>query len=432
MLKKEYDVEVGNKIYTLAQKLWPINRSITGNGVRKTLSVIQSIIPDLTIHEVSSGTKVFDWEVPNEWNVNEAWIKDSQGNTVVDFKNNNLHLVGYSTPVDLKISLQELSDRLYSLPEQSEAIPYVTSYYSPWWGFCIKDRQKKKLKEEEYHVYIDSSLKPGSLTYGELLIPGKSEKEIFLSTYICHSSMANNELSGPCVTTYLAKWIQSLEDRNYSYRVVFIPETIGSITYISKNIDVLKERVTAGFNITCVGDDRCYSYLPSRAGSTIADTAAMHVLKHIDPSYKRYSFLERGSDERQYCAPGVDLPVATIMRSKYGEYSEYHTSLDDLENVVTPKGLQGGFEAIKAAISCVEYNLVPDNVHLCEPRLGKRGLRSNLSIAGTCDVHDLMNLIAYSDGTKSLLEIAEIINVPFGKAIELYKILESHSILIEK
>ncbi|SVC95653.1 uncharacterized protein METZ01_LOCUS348507, partial [marine metagenome] len=233
---------IGRDIHKLAKKLWPINRSITGVGVRETLNIIKQHIPELIINEVPSGTKVFDWEIPKEWEVKEAWIRDPKGKKICNFKENNLHLVGYSTPVKARMSLTELNEHLCSLPEKPDAIPYVHSYYNDWWGFCISQNERDTLEEGIYEVYIDSKKFEGSLTYGELLIAGESEREIFLSTYVCHPSMANNELSGPTVTTFLAKWIQKLKHRKYSYRIIFIPETIGSITYLSYNKDVMQKR----------------------------------------------------------------------------------------------------------------------------------------------------------------------------------------------
>jgi aminopeptidase-like protein len=246
----------------------------------------------------------------------------------------------------------------------------------------------------------------------------KTEKEVFLSTYICHPSMANNELSGPVVTTALARYLAAKPNRNYTYRIVFIPETIGSISYLSRNLEAMKSNIVAGFNISCVGDDRAYSFLPSRMGSKLSDVAAQHVLRHIEPNFKRYSWLDRGSDERQYCAPGVDLPIASIMRTKYGEFPEYHTSLDNLENLVTSSGLQGGYEAIRSAIEVIEGNVVPRVTVLCEPQLGKRGLYPTLSTkeSGT-QVSAMMDMISYCDGTRTLLEIAEIIGEPFAKLL---------------
>lgn len=242
--------------------------------------------------------------------------------------------------------------------------------------------------------------------------------------------MANNELSGPCVTTYLAKWLSELPDRRYTYRIVYVPETIGSIAYLSRHLDHLRQNVVAGFNITCIGDDRCYSYLPSRSGDTLSDRAALHVLKHLAPDFKRYTFCDRGSDERQYCAPGVDLPIATIMRSRYGTYPEYHTSLDDL-TVVTPRGFEGGFNALKKAIEAIENDAQPKSTIICEPQMGKRGLRPTVGTKSSFneDQYTMMNLWVYSDGKRSLLEIADVIGVPVWELSPIYERLKQHGIL---
>ena len=383
----------------------------------------------MVVREVPSGTQVFDWSVPKEWNIRDAWIKDSKGNKILDFKDNNLHVVGYSLPVNKKVNLEELKTIIYTQPEQPDAIPYVTSYYKERYGFCMTQNQKNNLKEDNYHIFIDSELKDGSLTYGEIIIPGDSNKEVFLSTYVCHPSMANNELSGPAVVIYLAKWLKSLPIRRYTYRIIFIPETIGSITYLSQNLEHLKKRVIAGFNISCVGDNRTFSYVASRYGNTLADKVAKNVLRFYYPEYKEYSFLKRGSDERQYNAPGVDLPVCAICRSKYGEYPEYHTSKDNLD-FISPEGLAGSFDVYKQCIIALENNYKYKVKVLCEPQLGKRGLYPTISQKGSSKVVKTMtDFIAYADGNNDLIDIGNIIDVPVEELVPIIKNLIDNDLI---
>ena len=404
---------IGDDIHNFARILLPFNRSLTGIGVRETLEAIRNEIPELEIFSVPSGTQAFDWEVPLEWQVNEAYVLDPLGNRILDYKTNNLHLVGYSAPFLGVVGLQELQEHLYSLPDQPTAIPYVTSYYQDRWGLCISNAEREKLIEGKYRVVIDTIKFAGNLNYGEIVIPGAIDKEIFLSTYICHPSMANNELSGPSVLTFIAKWLQDLPVRKYTYRIIFIPETIGSLVYLSKNLIHLKENVYAGFNLTCIGDDRAYSFLPSRNGNTVSDKIAQHVLKNLDRDFVIYKWEDRGSDERQYCAPGIDLPIASIMRTKYAQFPEYHTSLDNLENVVTPSGLFGGFNAVMRCLEALEKDCNPLIETLGEPQLGKRGLYPTLSTKTSGDsVRTLMNLITWSDGNTSLIDIANKLDVP--------------------
>lgn len=413
---------IGSDLHNLAKSLWPINRSLTGEGNRKTLSILKEINPHMNIFEVPTGTKVFDWTVPREWYVNDAYIITPSGKKICNFKENNLHLLGYSVSVHKKINLNELQKHLYSIPEQPLAIPYVTSYYEERWGFCLSQNDRDLLEDGDYLVFIDSKLFNGFLTYGEIFIKGKLDKEIFLSTYICHPSMANNELSGLVVSSYIANWLSYRKDNRFSYRFIFIPETIGSIAYLSKHYVNLKKKVIAGFNVSCIGDERSYSYLPSRNGNTISDKVAKHVLNWIDPNYVTYSWLDRGSDERQYCAPGIDLPIASILRTKYGNYPEYHTSLDNLEGVVTPKGLSGGYWALRRALELIEKNNIYKVNILCEPQMGKRGLYSTLSKKNFGDHKSLiMDFLSFCDGEHSLLDIANKINVP---AWDLYEIVE--------
>ena len=345
--------------------------------------------------------------------------------------------MSYSEPVDIDLDLSDLLPRLYSLPDQPDAVPYVTSYYKRTWGFCIQHAKKALLKPGNYHVKIDSTLAKGYLNYGEVLIVGSSAEEVLISTYICHPSMANNELSGPVVSTALINWIESLENLKYSYRFIFIPETIGSLVFLSRSLEHLQKFVFAGFNVSCVGDDRSYSYLPSRDEQTLSDSVAKHVLKHTSSNYVSYKWTDRGSDERQYCAPGIDLPIASIMRTKYGAYPEYHTSLDDL-TVVTPSGLYGGFTALRRAIYVIEHDYYPLSTVLGEPQLGKRNLypssitkltddnSSQINIART-----YLNILTYSDGNHSLLDIANLLDMPFWHLLPLATVLLDNG-LIEK
>ena len=424
--------DIAKEIYKLCEELFPINRSITGDGFRQSLSILQRYLPELKKFEVPTGTKCFDWEVPKEWNIKDAYIITPDGKKICDFKKSNLHVVNYSIPINRVVSFEELQKHLYSLPNQPDAIPYITSYYKKNWGFCITQKERDKLKPGNYKVFIDSELKDGSLTYGELIIPGKSKKEIMFSTYLCHPSLANDNLSGPVVTTFLAKWISNIKDRKYTYRIIIIPETIGSIVYLSRNYKTLKENVIAGFNVTCVGDERTFSYLPSRQGDTLSDKVALHVLKHVYPNFKKYSFLDRGSDERQYCSPGIDLPVCSVMRSKYGDYPEYHTSLDDL-NFISPKGLFESYKTYKKIVECIEMNDILYPTVLCEPQLGKRGLYPTISTKNSKNiVKDMMNFLAYCDGSLSNLEIAEKINVPLWKLKDIIDKLKKENILKEK
>ena len=421
---------IGYEIHKLAKKLWPLNRSITGKGTRDTLKELATYIPDLKIRSVLSGTPVFDWNVPKEWKVKEAYIISPKGKKICDFSENNLHLIGYSAPFKGEVSLEILKEHLHTLPNQPDAIPYITSYYEERWGFCLTHKQFSQLEEGNYQVNINTELFDGELNYAELFIKGKSEKEIFLSTYICHPSMANNEISGPAVVTFLTKWLKEIEKTEYSYRIIFIPETIGSITYLSLNHKKMTENTYAGFNVTCVGDDRAYSYLPSRNGNTISDIVAKHILKWTDANFKHYSWLNRGSDERQYCSPGIDLPVASIMRTKYREYPEYHTSLDNLENVVTPKGLDGGYWAIRRAIEAIERNKKYKVSVLCEPQMGKRGLYQTLSTKKTDkNIQFIMDFISYCDGKNTLIEISEKLNVPIWDLYDLVEKLQKNNLI---
>lgn len=411
--------ENGKSMYALADRMFPICRSITGNGFRESLEMIREEVPEIQVYEVPTGTAVFDWTVPKEWNIRGGGIYRLNGDKVIDFKDSNLHIVGYSLPIDKVVSREELLEHVYTMPDQPDWIPYVTSYYKERWGFCMTENQKQTLTDEEYHVVIDSTLEDGSLTYGELIVPGQTDDEILFSSYLCHPSMANDDLSGPVVLTELMKYVLQMKDRRYTYRFVINPETIGAITYISRNLDALLKHVKAGFVLSCVGDDRTYSYLATKYGDTLTDRVMQNVLKFHFPEYKKYSFLDRGSDERQYGSAGVNLPVCGFCRSLYTKYPEYHTSADNMD-LISPEGLQGAYDVMVKVIMALENNYHYTMTCQCEPQLGKRGLYPTISYRGS---HDSVNVIrdftAYADGSHDLIDISNIINVPIDILIDI-------------
>lgn len=326
------------------RRLFPIMRSITGNGVRQTHDILCELLP-LQRTEIPSGTPCFDWNIPKEWHVREAYVIDPKGQRILDIQDHNLHLVNYSIPFRATISRAELDIHLHSLPEQPDAIPYVTSYYVPRWGFCLSHRQREKLLEGQYEVVVDTSLESGSLTLSDAVLPGRESREILISTYTCHPSMANNELSGPLVAAFLYRRLAAVSDRRYTYRFAFLPETIGSIAYLSLHGNHLTSQLEAGFVTSCVGDRAPFTYKRSRRGDTLGDRAACYTLEHYsDAAPRLIDFVPRGSDERQYCSPGFNLPVGVIARSIYGSYAEYHTSLDNL-HFVSAHALAGSVDA---------------------------------------------------------------------------------------
>lgn len=417
----------GKEMYDLAVRLFPICRSITGDGFRQSLGIIREHVPEMQVFEVPSGTEVFDWTVPKEWNIRGGWIRRKDGETVIDFRDSNLHVLGYSVPIHQMVSRKELLEHVYTQSEQPDWIPYVTSYYKERWGFCMSERQKQQLTDPEYEVCIDSTLADGSLTYGELIVPGETDEEVFFSTYLCHPSMANNELSGPCLMTALIRYVQSLPKRRYTYRFIIVPETIGSITYLSRNIKSMQQHVKAGFVLSCVGDDRTYSMVSTKYEDTLADRVLENVLHFHYPDYIRYSFMKRASDERQYGSAGVGLPVCAFCRSKYHEYPEYHTSADDL-SLISPAGLQGSYDVMVKVINALEYNRHYQMTCPCEPQLGKRGLYPTISQKGTYAAFRAMqHFTAYADGRNDLIAISEIIGTPVDQLIPIVgKLMEHH------
>ena len=421
----------GRGMHALARRLWPLHRSLTGQGTRESLCLIQKVLPGLTLHEVPSGTQVFDWTIPDEWTMRDATLTDPDGNLVVAYSESNLHVVGYSVPIDASLDLEELQEHLHSIPEQPDAVPYVTSYYNPRWGFCLTHELRQALKPGRYHARIDSTLEPGSLTYGELILPGESADEIFISTYICHPSLANNELSGPVVATALATYVMSLPRHHYTYRFAFTPESIGAIAYAACNLESLRRNVVAAINLSCIGDDRAYTYLASRNGNLRIDRLAKRVIRTRE-NVREYSYLGRGSDERHYGAPGVDLPMISLMRSRYADYPEYHTSLDDLDRVVTPSGLQGGFDLVRDVIDAMEAEPVLVTTVRGEPQLGRRGLYHTVQKKSTPeDVMLRTNILAYADGHHTLSDMVELFNAPLSTLRPMVDELISHGLLYE-
>lgn len=408
------DKNYGSKMYLWAKKIFPFNRSLTGLGVDQTLEFIKNNSNNLKIHKVKSGTKVFDWTVPYEWKIAEGYIENIKGKKIIDIKNNNLHVVGYSKKINKVISKKELIKNLYFIKKQPDAIPYVTSYYKKNWGFCLSYNQLKKMTDKHYKIKINSSFKKGFLKYGELYLKGASKKEILYSTYICHPSMANNEISGPVVTLMLYNLLKKRKNF-YSYRFIFLPETIGSICFIKKNIKYLKKNLIAGFVNTCLGDNQNYSFLSSRYSNTYADKVGLFVLNKFIKKYKKFSYLDRGSDERQYCSPGVDLPVCSLMRTKYGEYKEYHTSKDDL-NFISEKGLLGSLNLLFNVYLIIEKNLFCKVNQLCEPFMTNKNIGyPSISKAKTpVSIKNIMDVIAYSDGKNDTIDLSNLLNLDFN------------------
>lgn len=400
-------------IDSLLHRLFPICRSITGNGVRETLGILGETIP-LNVIEIPSGTAVFDWEVPSEWNIRDAWIKDANGNRVVDFRASNLHVVGYSVPVRRSMTLEELRPHLHTLPEQPDAIPYLTTYYKRDWGFCLTHRQLEQMQDSNYEVCIDSTLEPGMLTLAECVLPGETNEEVFLSTYCCHPSMANNELSGPVMTTALYRYLAGLEKRYYTYRFCWVPETIGALAYLHLRGDLLKQRMKAGFVVTCCGDSGAFTYKKVRNPRNDVDRTVLHVLRHMGLEHKVVEFFPTGSDERQYSSPGFNLPVGSLMRTMYGTNPEYHTSLDNLD-FVTAAAMMDTLAAYINVLYCLEHNLFLENRKpFGEPFLSKYDLYH--SLGGQKQQRDytrkLRYVLNFSDGEHDLLDIAERVGAP--------------------
>jgi aminopeptidase-like protein len=429
-LTPEALAEAGTRLHAFAERAYPICRSITGDGFRRTLAIIRERVP-LEVHEVPSGTQALDWTVPPEWNIREAWIADPAGRRVVDFAAGNLHVVSYSVPVRKRMTLGELRPHLHSLPDRPTLVPYRTSYYERTWGFCLAHDVLESLADGEYEVCIDSTLAPGSLTYGELLIPGEREDEVLISCHSCHPSLANDNLSGMAIAALLAESLAGRRLR-YSYRFLFIPGTIGSIVWLARN-EARVPRIRHGLVLTCLGDPGTTTYKRSRRGRSEIDRAVELVLRHSAAGYTVQDFFPYGYDERQYCSPGFDLAVGCLMRTPHGRFPEYHTSADNL-SFIRPAALADSFAKLVGALRVLEENRSFRNLHpKGEPQLGRRGLYQAIGGLPERSGREMAMLwvLNLSDGSHTLLDIAEQSGLPFGLVSETATLLESHSLLEE-
>jgi aminopeptidase-like protein len=419
--------QIGEELHRFAAELYPICRSITGDGVRQTLAQIHKRVP-LQISEVPTGTAAFDWTVPKEWNVRDAYIKDASGKRVVDFQRSNLHVLNYSTPVRATMPLSELKQHLFTLPEHPDWIPYRTSYYKEAWGFCLSHNQMLALADGNYEVCVDSTLEDGHLTYGECYVPGRSTDEVLISTHTCHPSLANDNLSGLTVATALGELLSG-RDLRYSYRFLFVPGTIGAITWLARNHENVA-RIRHGLVLAGIGDPGGFHYKKSRRGNAEVDQAAAHVLLHHGESSEILEFSPYGYDERQYCSPGFNLPVGCLMRSVWGTFSEYHTSADNL-NFIHPIQLAASLQVCAALVDVLENNRCYKNLNpFCEPQLGKRNLyRSSGGDAIGEEINARLWVLNFSDGEHSLLDIAERSGLPFSAINEAAELLHQGGLL---
>lgn len=428
--RQSTQLSVGERIYALVRELYPICRSITGNGVRQSLALLGQHIP-IDVTEVPTGTKVFDWSVPREWNISDAYIENAAGERVVDFRASNLHVLNYSAPVCKVLPLEELKAHIYTLPGQPDLVPYRTSYYEERWGFCMSQRALDALPQGNYKAVVESTLVDGSLTYGECVLPGESEDEVLFSAHICHPSLANDNCSGLAVLTMLAAELAQ-RPRRYTYRFIFAPGTIGAITWLARN-EHRVDRIKHGLVVSCLGDGGGPMYKRSRRGDAMIDRALVHVVQHSSPAARIREFVPYGYDERQYCSPGFNLPVGLLQRSEYGTFPEYHTSADNL-HFVAPEHLESSFSMLRAAVEILENDRTMINTQpKCEPALGARGLYATVggdknSAQSSMAMFWVLN---FSDGDHSLLEIAERSGLPFSAVLRAAERLEAASLLRE-
>jgi aminopeptidase-like protein len=422
--------DIGKDMYHLVSRLYPICRSITGNGLRETLKIIKEHIP-LAMHEIPTGTRVFDWTVPKEWNIRDAYVKNSRGEKVIDFQKSNLHVVNYSVPIEKTVAFDELRSHLFTLTEHPDWIPYRTSYYKENWGFCFAHKQYLEMRDEEYQVCIDASLEDGHLTLGEYYLPGKQSEEVLISCHTCHPSLCNDNLSGVALAAFLAKHLSS-QSMRYSYRFLFTPGTIGPITWLCLN-EAQVSKIKHGLVVACVGDPGKLTYKKTRRGDTEIDRAVAQILAHSGDDYEIVDFSPYGYDERQFCSPGFNLPVGCLMRTPHGRFPEYHTSADNLD-FVRPEYLADSFAKYLAVLHLLENNRVYVNQNpKCEPQLGKRGLYGMIGgdRDGRIDELALLWVLNLSDGQQTLLDIAERSGLPFRLIKDAADALLTHDLLKE-
>ncbi len=420
----------GALIFKWAKILYPFHRSLTGKGTLNTLLFLKKNLKFFKIHKIKSGTKVFDWKVPKVWKIKDAYIKNRKGKKIVDYRNNNLHIVGYSVPFKGRLDYKSLNQNLYSVPHQKNAIPFITSYYKKKWGFCLSENVRKKLKKnEKYDVLVDTKFSDGFLNYGEVYKQGKTKSEIVFSTNVCHPSLGNNELSGILVATAISKFLQNFNNY-YSYRIIFVPETIGALCFLKKNKKKLN-RIKAGFVLSCLGDNKNFSMLNSPYQNNYADKVSKFNYKYHNYKFKSFSYLKRGSDERQYCAPKFNLPFCTLMRTRFGDFKEYHTSLDNLK-FITPKALEKSYEMIISLIKILENNKTYISNVYGEPFLTKYDLKNEISGFNKPlkkDTKTMLDIVAYSNGKNDLIDISKILNKDFYYLISISSILEKLKII---
>jgi aminopeptidase-like protein len=429
-MTEQVGADLGQELHDLVSRLYPLCRSITGDGVRQTLEILGESIP-LELSEVPTGTPVFDWTVPREWNIRDAYIKDSSGRRIVDFRESNLHVMSYSTPVAATMTLDELRPHLHTLPEQPDLIPYRTSYYAENWGFCLRDDVLREMAEGVYDVRIDASLADGQLTYGEHVVRGQGDTEVLISCHVCHPSLANDNLAGIAIATALARRMAAA-DPWYTYRFLFIPGTIGSITWLALNQHRVG-RVAHGLVLACAGDRGQLTYKRSRRGDAEIDRAVHHVLATSGRPHTLVDFSPYGYDERQFCSPGFNLPVGCLTRTPHAQYPEYHTSADNLD-FVTPEAMADTTEAIWEVLRLLERNRVYRNLNPhCEPQLGRRGLYG--AVGGRSDTQQrqmaMLWVLNLSDGEHSLLDIAERSGLSFDLLAEVADVLRDADLLKE-